>query len=84
MNIHDQLLELHDLLSNDDMWLNLLEESFDEWGVSNIEELIDLSIDNEDEGIIYSLVSEGESILSLKDLNNFIMINWANNASTIA
>ena len=72
MNIHDQLLELHDSLSNDDMWLNLLEESFDEWGVSNIEELIDLSIDNEDEGIIYSLISEGESILSLKDLNNFI------------
>ena len=71
MNIHDQLLELHNLLSNDDMWLTILEEAFDECEVNNVEELIDYSIDNEEEGVIYNLVNEGEGILSLKDLNNF-------------
>jgi hypothetical protein len=71
MNIYDQLLELHDQLSDDDMWLTLLDEAFEEWEVEDIEELIDASVENEDEGIIYSLVSEGESILSLKDLNNY-------------
>lgn len=71
MNIYDQLLELHDQLSDDDMWLNILDEAFEEWEVENIDELIDASMENEDEGIIYSLISEGESILSLKDLNNY-------------
>ena len=71
MDIYDQLLELHDSLSNDDMWLTILDETFDEWEVNSIEELIDASMESKDEGVIYSLISEGESILSLKDLNNF-------------
>ena len=71
MNIYDQLLELHDQLSNDDMWLNILDEAYDELGVGDIDSLIDYAMENEDEGIIYNLISEGEGILSLKDLNNF-------------
>jgi|LauGreDrversion4_2_1035121.scaffolds.fasta_scaffold355731_3 hypothetical protein len=71
MNIYDQLLELHDQLSNDDMWLNILDEAYEELGVGDIDSLIDYAMENEDEGIIYNLISEGEGILSLKDLNNF-------------
>ena len=71
MNIYDQLLELHDQLSNDDMWLTILDEAYDELGVNDIDSLIDYSMENEDEGVIYNLISEGEGILSLKDLNNF-------------
>ena len=49
MNIYDQLLELHEQLCNDDMWLTILDDSFDELGINSIEELIDVSMENEDE-----------------------------------
>jgi uncharacterized membrane protein YgaE (UPF0421/DUF939 family) len=71
MNIYDQLLEIHEQLSNDEMWLTFLEEAFEELEVDNIDDLIDKATENEDEGIICNLVSEGENILSMKDLGNF-------------
>lgn len=71
MTIYDQLLEIHDQLSDDDMWLAILENTFNELEVSDIDELIDIASENEDEGIIYNLISEGESILSLKDIDNY-------------
>ena len=71
MNIYDQLLEIHEQLSNDEMWLTFLEEAFEELEVDNIDDLIDKATENEDEGIICNLVSEGETILSMKDLGNF-------------
>lgn len=71
MNIYDQLLEIHDQLSDDEMWLTILENTYDELEVDNIDDLIDKALETEDEGIIFNLISEGESILSLKDLDNF-------------
>lgn len=71
MNIYDQLLEIHDQLSDDEMWLTLLDNAFDELEVDNIDDLIDASVETQDEGIIFNLISEGESILSLKDLDNY-------------
>jgi hypothetical protein len=71
MNIYDQLLEIHDQLSDDEMWLTLLDTAFDELEVDNIDDLIDASVEIQDEGIIFNLISEGENILSLKDLDNY-------------
>ena len=71
MNIYDQLLEIHDQLNDDEMWLTLLDTAFDELEVDNIDDLIDVSVETQDEGIIFNLISEGENILSLKDLDNY-------------
>jgi hypothetical protein len=71
MNIYDQLLELHTQLSDDEMWLTLLESAFDELEIDNIDDLIDVSVETQDEGIIFNLISEGENILSLKNLDDY-------------
>lgn len=71
MNIYDQLLEIHEQLNNDEMWLTFLDSAFEELEVDNIDDLIDKATENEDEGVIYNLINEGESILSLKDLDNY-------------
>jgi hypothetical protein len=71
MNIYDQLLEIHDQLSDDEMWLTLLDTAFDELEVDNIDDLIDASVETQDEGIIFNLINEGESILSIKDFDNY-------------
>lgn len=71
MNIYDQFLEIHEQLSDDEMWLTFLDSAFEELEVDNIDDLMDKSMENGDEGIIYNLVNEGESILSLKDLDNY-------------
>jgi hypothetical protein len=67
MNIFDQLHELNEQLSDDAAWNALLENAFEELDVNDIEELIDKAVENEDEGIINDLVSEGDYILSLKN-----------------
>jgi len=71
MNIYDQLLEIHEQLSDDEMWLTVLDSAYDELEVDNIDDLIDAALETQDEGIIFNLISEGESILSLKDLDNY-------------
>jgi hypothetical protein len=71
MNIYDQLLEIHDQLIDDEMWLTLLETAFEELEIDNIDDLIELSIETQDEGIISNLISEGENILSFKDPDNY-------------
>jgi hypothetical protein len=72
MNIYEQLLEIHEQLSDDEMWLNILDIAYDEIGADSIDDLIEKATENEDEGIIYNLIDEGENILSLKDLDNYI------------
>jgi hypothetical protein len=69
--IVDQLLEIHEQLSDDEMWLTLLDNAFEEAEVDNLDDLIDWASENEDEGILYNLVSEGDGILSLKDIDNY-------------
>lgn len=67
MDIFDQLYEINSQLANDEMWLTMLDNAYDEMGAVDIEELVDKAIKEENEGIIYDLVDEGEYILSLKD-----------------
>lgn len=67
MDIFDQLYEINSQLTNDEMWLTMLDNAYDEMGATDIEDLIDRAIKEENEGIIYDLVDEGEYILSLKD-----------------
>jgi hypothetical protein len=69
--IIDQLLEIHEQLIDDEMWNTILETAFEEAEVDNLDDLIDWTSENEDEGILYNLVSEGDSILSLKDIDNY-------------
>ena len=71
MSIYDQFLEIHEQLIDDEMWLTFLEEAFEELEVENVDDLMDKAIKIEDEGTICNLVSEGENILSMKDLSNF-------------
>jgi hypothetical protein len=71
MMIVDQLLEIHEQLSDDEMWLTILDAAFEEAEVDNLDDLIDWASENEDEGILYNLVSEGDGILSLKDIDNY-------------
>ena len=67
MDIFDQFNEINDQLSNDEMWISLLETAFEETGAIDVEDLIDRVVKEDNDGIIYSLVDEGEYILSLKD-----------------
>ena len=69
--IIDQLLEIHEQLIDDEMWNTLLGNAFEEAEVDNLDDLIDWASENEDEGILYNLVSEGDSILSLKNIDNY-------------
>jgi hypothetical protein len=67
MNIYDQLFELHDSLLNDEAWLTILETAIDEMGVNDIEDLVDKCVEDENESVVYDLVSEAEYILSSKE-----------------
>ena len=69
--IVDQLLEIHEQLIDEEMWLTILDTAFEEAEVDNLDDLIDWASENEDEGILYNLVSEGDGILSLKDIDNY-------------
>lgn len=67
MNIYDQLFELHDSLLNDEAWLTILETAMDEMSVTDIEDLVDKCVEEENESVVYDLVSEAEYILSSKE-----------------
>lgn len=67
MNIYDQLAEINTQLINDEMWLSIVEEYLEEFEVDNMDELIDKASMQENDGIIYRLIREGEDLLELKD-----------------
>jgi vacuolar-type H+-ATPase subunit I/STV1 len=70
MTIYDQLFEIHSQLENDEMWLTIIEGYFEEYEVDNIDDFIDKLAEAEIEGVVYTLINEGEDLLSLKDTNN--------------
>lgn len=78
MNIYEQFYELHDVLISDDKWNHLLEETFEDMEVGDVEELVDKCIEDNNEGLIYDLVSEAELIISLK---NQIVDEWYSSES---
>ena len=67
MDIFEQFYEINAQLINDEMWINMLENAYDEMGATDVEELVEKAIKEENEGIIYDLVDEGEYLLSIKD-----------------
>jgi hypothetical protein len=67
MNIYDQLADIHSQLTNDEMWLSIIEEYFEEFEVENMDELIDKTSIQENDGVVYRLIREGEDLLELKD-----------------
>jgi hypothetical protein len=67
MDIYDQLLEIHSQLEQDEMWLTIIEGYFEEHEVNSMDDFIDKLAEAEIEGIIYTLINEGDNLLSLKD-----------------
>jgi hypothetical protein len=67
MSIYDQLYEINTQINDDEWWISMLEKAYDEMGVNDIEELVDKAIEEQNDGIIYDLIDEGEYILSLKN-----------------
>ena len=71
MDIYDQLLEIHSQLEHDEMWLTIIEGYFEEHEVDNMDDFIDKLAEAEIEGTVYTLINEGESILSLKETDEW-------------
>jgi hypothetical protein len=67
MNIYDQLAEINTQLINDEMWLSIVEEYLEEFEVKDMDELIDKASMQENDGVVYRLLREGEDLLELKD-----------------
>jgi hypothetical protein len=67
MNIYDQLAEINTQLINDEMWLSIVEEYLEEFEVETMDELIDKASIQENDGVVYRLIREGEDLLELKD-----------------
>jgi hypothetical protein len=67
MNIYDQLAEINTQLINDEMWLSIVEEYLEEFEVETMDELIDKASMQENDGVVYRLIREGEDLLELKD-----------------
>jgi hypothetical protein len=67
MNIYDQLAEINTQLINDEMWLSIVEEYLEEFEVETMDDLIDKASIQENDGVVYRLIREGEDLLELKD-----------------
>ena len=63
MNIYDQLAEINTQLINDEMWLSIVEEYLEEFEVKDMDELIDKASTQENDGVVYRLIREGEDLL---------------------
>jgi len=71
MDIYDQLLEVHLQLEHDEMWLTIIEGYFEEHEVDNMNDLIDIFADAGIEGAVYTLLNEGDNLLSLKETDEW-------------
>lgn len=71
MDIYDQLLEINSQLENDEMWLATVEGYFEEYEVDNMDNLVDKLAEAEIEGVVYTLINEGENLLSLKETDEW-------------
>ena len=76
MDIYDQLLDIHLQLEYDEMWLTIIEGYFEEYEVDNMDDFVDKLAEAEIEGTVYTLINEGEDILSLKETDE-----WFNDGS---
>jgi hypothetical protein len=78
MDIYDQLLEIHSQLEHDEMWLTIIEGYFEEHEVDNMDDLVDKLAEAEIEGTVYTLINEGENLLSLKETDEWFDDDYDN------
>jgi len=78
MDIYDQLFEIYSQLENDEMWLTIIEGYFEEYEVDNIDDFIDKLAEAEIEGVVYTLINEGENLLSLKETDEWFDDDYGN------
>lgn len=78
MDIYDQLLEIHSQLEYDEMWLTIIEGYFEEHEVDNMDDLVDKLAEAEIEGTVYTLINEGENLLSLKETDEWFDDDYGN------
>ncbi len=78
MDIYDQLLEVHMQLAYDEMWLTIIEGYFEEYEVENMDDLIDKLAEAEIEGAVYTLLNEGDNLLSLKETDEWFDDDYGN------
>jgi hypothetical protein len=78
MDIYDQLLEVHLQLEHDEMWLTIIEGYFEEHEVDNMNDLIDIFADAGIEGAVYTLLNEGDNLLSLKETDEWFDDDYGN------
>jgi hypothetical protein len=71
MDIYDQLLDIHLQLEYDEMWLTIIEGYFEEYEVDNMDDFVDKLAEAEIEGVVYTLLNEGENLLSLKETDEW-------------
>jgi hypothetical protein len=60
------------------MWLTIIEGYFEEHEVDNIDDFIDKLAEAEIEGIVYTLINEGENLLSLKETDEWFDDDYGN------
>lgn len=65
MTVFDQLYEFNDALLLDEMWDSALVNAFNEFGVKDLDELINKAMEEDDETMVYELLNEAQYILSL-------------------
>lgn len=65
MGTFEQLYEINEALSDNEMWNSALKNTFNTFGVKTLDDLVNLVLEEEDETIIYDLINEGEYIISL-------------------
>ena len=78
MDIYDQLLEIHLQLAHDEMWLTIIEGYFEEHEVDNIDDFVEKLAEAEIEGVVYTLINEGENLLSLKETDEWFNDDYGN------
>jgi vacuolar-type H+-ATPase subunit I/STV1 len=78
MDIYEQLLEIHSQLEHDEMWLTIIEGYFEEHEVDNMDDLVDKLAEAEIEGTVYTLINEGENLLSLKETDEWFDDDYDN------
>jgi hypothetical protein len=66
-NIYDQLAEIHFQLQNDEMWKTVIENYFEEFNVSDMEDFLEKASNQESDGAVYALINEGNDLLTIKD-----------------
>ena len=75
MGTFEELYELSEVLSDNEMWNSALKNTLDSFGVGTLDDLVNLVLEEEDETIIYDLINEGQYIISLSQDDVF---GWYN------